>query len=436
VTHRFVAVAGAAAFCVAAASPVDAQVIRTRPFPGIFGSGDPAKSVTQVDFLSFLGGGTESNTISVGDGDLGSANQDSSFGNLVFRGRVAHQGRRTNFGANGGATTSYYSGAGSFSPLSLSGGANYSGAFGRRGTFALQQSLYYSPYYVLGVTPAPVEGAPVPPDPAESNVDPRLDQRTARLSTRGYNTFASAGRQVGQKGALFASYSLNYTDFASGVYDLLSNAVRGGYSLRMGRYTSLTAAYGLSLYEYRNSPFERLASHNALVGVGYDRPLSSWRHTTVGFNVSSAVVRDRNITRFAVNGNAHLYRRFGRTWFTGLIYSRGQQVLEGFAEPFFTFYDSLSATISGRLGRDIGLSGSVSYSHNRYSLDALSNVFDTFSGSTRLQVPVMWALAVYAEGYYSQHDFRSRLGLVQGVPTSHDRIGARAGLTVSVPVLR
>jgi len=438
VTHRFVAIAGAAAFCLAIASPVGAQVIRTRPFPGIFGSGDPAKSVTQVDFLSFLGGGFESTKVSLAGGDLGTAEEDYGFGNLVFRGKVAHQGRRTNFGANGGATTSYYGGAGSLSPLSLSGEMNYGGLVGRRGTFALRQSIYYSPYYVVrGATAEPLDDAPPPPpDSAEPNIDPRVDERTARLSTTGYNTFASAGRQVGQNGALFASYGLNYVDFAPGVYDVISHSPRGGYRQRIGRYASFVAAYGLSLYEYRNSPYERLTSHNVLAGVGYDRPLSAWRHTTVGFNVSSAVIRDLLATRFYVNGNAHLYRRFGRTWFTGLTYNRGQQVLEGFAQPFFTYSDTVAGSISGRVGRDVGLSGGVSYSHNTYSIDAFSNVFNTFAGSARIQVPIMWALAVYAEGYYSQHDFQSRLGLIQGVPASHDRLGLRTGLTVSVPVLR
>lgn len=440
-TRRRAVLAGAAAFCLAAATPASAQVIRTRPIAGLFGGGDPSKSVTQVDFLSFIAGGYETATSSLGDARPATTGADSSYGNLVFRGRVAHQGRRTNFGADAGATTSYYTGASGLSPLSLSAGTNFGGLIGRRGTFALRQSMFYSPYYVLravaseGLDAADGAAEPIEPE-ADPSVDPRIDQRTARLSTKGYSSFARVGQQVGRSGSLFASYSLNYTDFGTGAFDVLAQSPRAGYRHRVGRFASLVASYGVQTYEYRNSPYARLVSQNVALSVGYDRPLSAWRRTTVGFNVSTAVLRDRNILRAHLNGNARLHRRFGRTWVAGLSYTRGQQVLEGFAAPFFTFSDTALASFSGRVGRDIALSGRVSYSHSRYSLDTFRNVFDTTAASMRLQVPVMWALAAYVEGYYAQHDFQRRLGLLEGVPSSLERLGTRAGVTVNVPVFR
>lgn len=436
-THRVAAIAGIAAFCLTAAAPAHAQVIRTRPFPGLFGSGDPAKSVTQVDFLSFVAGGFETTTFSLADGKLGSTDDRYSFGNLVFRGRLAHQARRTVFGADAAATTSYYAGAGSLSPLSLSAGAHFDGSLGRRGTFALRQSMSYSPYFVVAsVTADDTPDLPTAPESADPSVDPRIDLRTARLSTKSYQSFASTGRQVGRTGSLFASYGLNYVDFAPGVYDLLSQTPRGGYRQRFGRFTSFVASYGLQLYEYRNSPYDRLMGHNAMVGIGYDRPLSAWRRTTVGFNVSTGAVRQQGALSVHLNASAHMLRRFGRSWFTGVNYLRGQQVLEGFTQPFFTFSDTVAGTVSGRLPHALLLSGRASYSHSRFSIDALDNVFDTVSASTRLQIPVMWALAAYVEGYFAQHDFQRRLGLLEGIPSSLERFGTRAGLTVTVPVLR
>lgn len=429
--------ASAAAFCLAASAPAAAQVIRTRPFPGIFGGGDPAKSVTQVDFLSFIAGGYETTTLSQGAGQAGSRGGDASFGNLVFRGRLAHQGRRTTFGADAGATTSYYTGGAALSPFSTSAGAYVSSAFGRRGTFALRQSVFYSPYFVLGSVTADQGDYPeAAPDPVDSSVDPRLDLRSARISTKGFTTFASAGQQVGRSGSLFASYSLHYVDSAPGVFDVLAQAPRAGYRHKVGRYASLIASYGVQLYEYRDSRSPRFSSHNVALGVSYDRPLSAWRRTTVGFNTSTAFVRDGNFMRARLNANARLHRRFGQTWIAGLTYVRGQQVLEGFAAPFFTFSDTASLSFGGRLRRDIGLSGRASYSHSRYSLDTFRNVFDTVAASVRLQVPVMWALAAYVEGYYAEHEFQRRLGLLEGIPTSLERLGSRAGLTVSVPVFR
>jgi hypothetical protein len=432
--------AGAALMIAAAGAPADAQVIPTRPFPGLFGSGDPAKSVTQVDFTSFIAAGHESTTTSADDGALGSSNTDSTFGNLVFRGRLAHQGRRTTFGASGGATTSYVSAAGDMTPFNLSAGADFGGALGRYSSFALRQSVFYSPFYVYGVASADASDASEPGEPqttdSDPSVDPRVDQRVTRLATMGYNTFASVNRKAGKDGAFFASYRFNYTDYSTRAFDFVSHAPRAGYRKKISRFGSVIASYGLQAFEYRGADYPWLISHNVALGLGYDRPLSAWRRTTVGFNVSTALIGDGRFLSAHLNGNAHLARRFGRTWITGVTYVRGQQVLEGFAVPFFTFSDTVAATFFGRIVRDIGLSGRVSYSHSRFTLQALRNQGDTFYASSRVQVPVMWALAFYLEGYYSDHDFQRRLGLLEGIPTSIDRLGMRAGLTVSVPVYR
>ena len=442
--RRWLAViAGAASIVAAASAPASAQVIRTRPFPSLFGSGDPAKSVTQVDFLSFLGAGHESSTTSVAGGALGRTQTENTFGNLVFRGRLAHRGRRTNVGANAAATTAYYGGTREMSPFSISSGANISGALGRYGSFSLSQSVFYSPYYVYGLPTVEVSDAADTETETATNttdsdptVDPRVDQRVARLSTRGYSTSAYAGRRVGRDGSLFATYRFNYTDYAPGVSDYVAHAPRAGYRHRISRFASLYASYGLNLYEYRNSAYPWLSSHNVAGGISYDRPLSAWRRTVVGFNASTAVVQDGGLTRFAVNGSARLYRRFGRTWLGGVSYSRGQQVLEGFAQPFFTFSDAVTGSVSGRIVRDIALSGRLTYSHNTFTVQTFENEFDTVYASARLQVPVMWALAAYVEGYYADHDFQRRLGLLEGIPSQVERIGSRFGLTVSVPVFR
>lgn len=435
---RLAVVAGAALVWAAAAAPASAQVIRTRPFPGIFGSGDPAKSVTQVDFLSFISGGHESSTSSIADGELGSSTSDNTFGNLVFNGRVAHQGRRTAFGVDARATTSYHGVTSELSPFNFSAGANFSGAAGRHGTFALRQTAFYSPFYVFrAIDPDSADGSGIEPeDDAEGSVDPRLDQRVARLSTKGYTSFGSYGRRVGSDGSFFSSYRFTYIDSAPGVFDLVAHAPRAGYRHRVGRFGSLIASYGLQTFEYADSPFQRLMSHDVALGVGYDRPLSAWRRTTVGFNVSTALVDSGAFTRVRLNGAARLHRRFGRTWVVGVNYFRGQQVLEGFAVPFFAFSDTVRGTFTGRVVRDITWSGRLSYSHSRYSIDELRNVFSTTAASTRVQVPVMRVLAFYVEGYYTEHDFQRRLGLLEGIPTSLERIGTRAGLTVSVPVYR
>ncbi|HET7695292.1 MAG TPA: hypothetical protein VFK57_06255 [Vicinamibacterales bacterium] len=439
--RQLAVLAGAALICAAAAAPASAQVIPTRPFPGLFGSGDPAKSVTQVDFVSFLAGGRDVATTSLDDGALGTSRSETGFGNLVLRGRLAHQGRRTRFGSYASGTTSYYSRAGGErTPFSFSGGATFSGSVGRYGSFALRQTVFYSPYYVVGAVSTETADGPeaeteVSPD-ADSSVDPRVDQRVTRLSTTGYASAASIGRRVGRDGSLFTSYRLHYVDYAERAPDLLAHAPRGGYRHRFSRYASFVASYGLTAYEYRHSGYGRLASHNIGLGLGYNRPLSAWRHTTVGFNVGTALIDDGRFTRAYLTGNGRIYRRFARTWIGGLTYLRAQQVLEGFVAPFFTFSDTIAGSFSGDLGRGVALSGRLAYSHSRFTFDELENTFDTLAATTRLRVPVVSMLSAYVEAYYAEHDFQRRLGLLQGIPASLERFGTRAGVTLSVPVYR
>jgi hypothetical protein len=428
----------AGAVWLGAASPADAQLIRTKPFSGIFRTtNDPAQSRTQVDFLTFVGGGHERTTLSSEDGLLSPAD-DTTFGNLVFRGRVAHQGRRRTFGADAGATTSYYSGAHDLSPFLLSAAVHVEGNVGRRSTFALRQGVYYSPYFVFSpIESNPTDGTVGPiADVTDAAVDPRVDLRAARLSTKGYSTFASAGHEVGRSGSLFVSYRLNYTDPAPGAYDVLFQTPRAGYRRRMWRFARFVASYGLQVSDYRNSGFRPLVSHDLALDLTYDRPLSTWRRTAFGFSTGTSFPRSGELHAVYLKGSAHVSRRIRRTWVTAVEYRRGQQVLEGFAAPFFTFSDSATFSVSGRLFRALELSSRGSYTHGRYSISALTNAFNTVAATARAQVPIIWALTAYVEEYYTDYEFQRRLGLLQGIPRSLDRLGTRAGLTVTVPVLR
>lgn len=426
----------AAGMCFFAAAPAQAQLIPTKPFRGIFRTtSDPAQSRTQIDFLTFLAGGYEQTTVSAGGGVIRNTG-DSTFGYLMFRGRAAHQGRRFAFGADGGATTVYHDAEVNRSPFSFSGTAHAEGSVGRRGTFAVRQTIYVSPYFGYSPIETNSNGSDEPVENTPDASDPHIDERATRLTTKGYSTYASAAHQVGRTGLLFTSYNLGYTDYASSAPDVLFQSPRAGYRRRLWRFASFVASYGIQSTEYRDSGFSALVSQDVALGVAYDRPLAAHRRTAFGFSTGTSFLRKANGPGAYFNGTAHVTQRIGRTWLTSLSYRRGQQVLAGFTVPFFTFADSTSVYMSGRIFRELGLTARGSYTHGRYTIGEFKNSFDTLAASARLQAPIFHVLGMYLEGYYTDYEFQQRLGLIRGAPASLHRVGTRLGLTVLVPVLR
>ena len=110
--------------------------------------------------------------------------------------------------------------------------------------------------------------------------------------------------------------------------------------------------------------------------------------------------------------------------------------MHGFAVPFFMFSDSVTASVTGRLVGPVVLSAFGSYARGTYSVESLDNEVESGAGSVRLNVPVIWFLSAYVEGYYAEYEFARRVGLLPDMPQGTSRFGTRAGLSFMLPVLR
>ena len=429
----------AALFLLAGAPRADAQIIRTRPFEGIFRTtSDPEKSRTQVDFFTFLSGGFETTTATRESDLFPTVTNDSGFGNLVLRGRFAHRFERKTVGLEAGTTTSYYSGTGAMSPLSLYGSAHFDGTIGRRTIFAIRQVFSYSPYYVLAPfdTAEPQVAAAPTTDQTVTGLDPRVDMRAARFSNNTYSTYGGMEIPVSRRGTVFGSLSFFYTATPPAVSDVMGFVPRIGYRLQFARFVAFTARYENNRYEYRNSGYAPYVTNDVSVGITYDRPLSLQHRTSFGFQTGTAAAKSGDVLRLYLVGNAHVERWFGRTWVVGVGYLRNQRVMEGFDAPYGILGNSVSVFMSGHLSRDVQLGGSVAYTHGGYDVGTFANTFDTVTASARVQVPIIWFLAATGEVFYSDYDFQRRLGLLEGIPGAVHRLGTRVGVTFNLPVVR
>ena len=420
-----------------AAVPAQAQLIRTRPFQGIFRTTqDPADSRDRIDVRAFVAAGHDESSLEVGGVDvpLDDRLRTATFGSLLVTGAYVHTGRRTSFSANGGTATRYYQGLpGGLTPLNATGGVQFSGSAGRRGSFALNGSAAYSPYYTFSLAPRlqleePAEAAPV--------FDPDTDLRAARRATYSYDAGASYSHRFARRSQLQLAYGSQYVNSVEGAYDLLSQHASVRLAQDLGRQMGLYVGYGARLSDYVASPFQEVVAHDLDAGFSYARTLPFARRTRIALAAGSGFIVQHEARRFFVSGNASLHHQFTRTWSAALAYSRGNAVLHGFAAPFFTFSDSVGLSVLGRLVGPVTLSTFGSYSHGTFSVQSVKNVVDSGSGSVRINVPVIWFLSAYVEGYYAEYRFARRVGLLDDMPQATSRFGTRAGLTFLLPVLR
>lgn len=433
----------AAIVLLGSVAPVDAQLIRTRPFRGIFRTTqDPAASKDSVDVSVFLLGGHDEASFELGDVDLPRDDRLSTatFGTLFLSGSYAHKGDSNTFSARASSATRYYPDAlRALSPMNFNGGVRFAGRVGRRGTVNLGQTFGYSPYYSFSLSPAFL--AEIEPDeelaPTLTPVfDPETDLRATRRATYAYGSAASYAQRVGRRSHLQFRYNFNYTDAVEGAYDLMAHGAGVRYSHSIGRYANVYGGYGARRAAYVDSPFGEVVAHDVDGGIGYARTLPFSRRTRIAFSIGSGLATQEQSTRVFVTANASVLHRFTRTWSAWLAYNRGNDVLQGFAAPFLTFTDSIAVAVSGRVAGPVSLSASGAYTHGTFSVQSARNVVDSGVGSVRLNVPVIWFLNLYVEGYYAEYRFRQRLGLLPDVPAAVDRFGTRAGLSFWLPVLR
>ena len=435
--RRRLYVAVAAALTLLAAAPAEAQLIRTRPFRGIFRTTqDPAESRHRLDFSAFLAGGYDDVAMDV-DGisiPLDDRLNSATFGSFVMSGVYAHTGRRTTLSAAASSSLRYYQTlGGQLSPMSASGHVAFSGRAGQRGSFALSQGASYSPYYVFSLAPTFLQELFTGPTPV---FDADRDLRATRRATYAYTTNASYSQRFARRASVSVNYGVQYVDATSGAFDQLSHSGGIRLSREIGRYMGIHGGVGGNTAAYLDSPFDSLASYNIDAGFSYGRPLPFSRRTRVSFSTGSGFARQEGSTQFFLVGNASVLHQFTRTWTVAGSYHRGNDVMQGFAQPFFTFTDSVGVSVSGRVKGPVTLSTTGSYSHGTFKVSRVRNVTDSGSAAVRVNVPIIWFLTSYAEAYYARFRFANRVGLLPDIPLSTERLGVRAGVNFILPVVR
>jgi opacity protein-like surface antigen len=340
---------------------------------------------------------------------------------------------RINLTNNIGSVVRYYQISQRLSTTSVSGGSglavNVSPKLRARGSV----HAGYSPQFEFTVFPA-ANGRLSSIAPS---LGPSLDYSLAVRDIITYQADLGLAYHPTNRSTLDLMYNLGQMNFAGTDYRLRTRSYAGRYSRNLTQYATLVLGYGEQEGEYSiaNTPRRKLIRNRMLdAGVGYSRPLSLSRRTTVAFGSGSSMLDNREETFYMLTGNASLEHQIGRTWSLNLAYTRGLSLMGGFTEPLFA--DSLLATLEGSVSRRVQLNTSVDFSNGSLGLGSRGASYDSYRGFAGVDYMLNRELSLFGNYFYYHYLFGERASLLGGIPRRLDRHGVRAGLTYTFPLLK
>jgi hypothetical protein len=270
-----------------------------------------------------------------------------------------------------------------------------------------------------------------------SGVAPRLDYSLAVRDVINYQAGLGATYRASNRSALDLMYGVGQMNFAGTEYRLSSRSYAGQYSRNLTQHATFVLGYGEQEGEYRvlSSPRRKLIRNRMLdAGVNYSRPLSFSRRTTLTFGSGSAMLDSEEETFYTLIGNASLGHQIGRTVKLNLAYTRGLSLIGGFTEPLFA--DSVVASVEGSASRRVHLKTAADYSNGSVGFGSRGSPYTSYRGFASAGFALNRELSLFGNYFYYHYVFGERVSLLGGIPRRLDRHGVRAGLTLTLPILK
>jgi hypothetical protein len=310
-------------------------------------------------------------------------------------------------------------------------------ALNRQTSVFVNQGVTYAPAYLHGLFAT--VGTPVPGTPIEPASDYDVDSQRSFV----YATTARLTRVVTPRFSLSADAGYRRTDFSGntpGYFDLRGYDVGGAMRYSMSRNLKLRLGYNYQFTQY--APGYHPEENNVEIGLEYSRALSGLRRTTFAFSlgpstasgVVPSVESSENRRQVRVAGNFAVNHQLSRTWNLLGSVRRGLGYIENLPRPVLS--NAASVTAQGFLNRRTDLTVSAAYTTGEMALAGTPPPFSTYTGVARLRFAFARHLAVYGEYLYYYYEFNRDFPLPPGVASTLTRNGARAGVTLWVPVTK
>jgi hypothetical protein len=340
----------------------------------------------------------------------------------------SHRGDRTTVGFRTDAGLRYYSSIGATTELRYRSELGLSTVLGRmrRTSLSTALSVEASPSYSLSLFP----GQSVLNDPGLLAAN-RDDMLTARAAMS-YNGSIGFGHEFSPRSSIGFDTTFRYATVtgAPGVRDA---RVGVRFGRRLSRNVGVRLGYAYMQGQYgQKTAVNTMETHDLDLGVDYQKPLTRSRRTTLALGSGSTLVQMPDGKQYRVTAAANLRSELPKGWVAQLDYSRGVQLVEGFANPFFA--DTVTPSLGGYLTRRIQLSTGAGYSVGQVGL--VGNRYRAMQASARLQVAATRFAAVDAQYLFYRYGFDDGIELFGGLRQSMDLSSVRINLTLWLPLFR
>jgi hypothetical protein len=429
-----------------------------RPYRGLFAGGTGAAEQLLTLSASF-GGGYDDDIFGSGPG--GSPPPPSSNvtggGSSSYVAGSAQLGYSLSkagvaFSASGGSGAGHYPGLSDPTVIHHNASVGASFQVARHATFSVGQIETYQPFYFFAWLPHDITPTEVTPvfDPGTMTIADAV--QAASLGTKqpiaadavaaqhaeyylSSETNAGFTQGLSQRTNLSLGYAYRRSDSQSGARDFESQSAGGSLSYALGKGLSLKGGYGYSINEYPlpNGTVERFEGHTIDGGVNYNKALSVSRRTTLGFQTGMAAVSDGLQTHYNVVGNIQLTREIGRSWASGVAYSRNVSYAETFRAPVLS--DNVVGGINGLFSRTVQFAASAGASRGNVGYVADNDLESYFATtSTRFAFTRKTGLSVYYA--YNRYSFANGIVLPPGISRFTNRQSFGFSVDTWVPLIQ
>jgi hypothetical protein len=398
-----------------------------RPYRGLFKSGvqNPSQLLT-VD--GSLGGGYDRTRVrEISDAAMRPLSGQYALGSAALA--YSLNLPRLTFGASAATATRLYANNRGNYFTSRSAGVAVSAQATRSLQLSAAENYSYAPYNLQSLSPTLFDS----PLGQLSLIDDDTGLATRRYARVSTTAGAVQTFRLTARSSLNLDYAYGRTHVPSRSSDFETH--RAGGTFRQ----SVTQNLGYHIgYHYRRTEYpstvtaRRLQTHDADIGMDFNKALSLTRRTTLSMTTGSSAYVTEGRQTYRLTGNARLNREIGRTWNASLAYNRNIGFVDTFDNP--VLYDSVTAGIGGLIMRRLQFSASTGVSNGTVGLTGSNNGYRTFSDSVSLTTSLTRNIAIGTSYFYYRSRFDSGAVVPDVLARQFSRQGVRAYLTVWAPL--
>ena len=306
----------------------------------------------------------------------------------------------------------------------LDGGAIVSGRLTTRVSAEMTANYRQSPYFQFYPRFAWVD---------DGLTAPGLPYEATALRYHTGDARVGVSYQYAKSSTLSASTARSETWFPSSPNSRVTmSRYEGLWTRRLNRDFGIRLGYGRQDVQHDRAGVGNYVDQHIEAGVDFNRALTILPRTTLAFTTYSSILRqpDRT-TRYRLNGEFLLTRRFQRTWKLEFNGKRATDFMAGFVDPLLA--DSLSLTMSGLVSKRVELAMMLEGRHGEFGFDGELGRFTMAGSIAKVNFAITRHVGIYSRYGFYHHEAPVHASSLATIGTL-SRQSFTAGISAWLPV--